>query len=52
MKLIGATCLTVTKPEDVAAMVGYAREDFDAYSVSTRLNAARDDDPELMKPLQ
>lgn len=43
---------TVTKPEDVAAMVGYAREDFEFYPVTTRLNAARDDDPELIKALQ
>jgi len=43
---------TVSKSEDVTAMLGYARDDFDAYPVSTRLNAARDDDAELIRPVQ
>ena len=43
---------TVNKAEDVAAMLDYARDDFEFYPVSTRLKAVRDDDPELMKPLQ
>lgn len=37
---------------DVAAMVGSALGDFELFPVSTRLNAARDDDPGLMRPVQ
>jgi len=42
--------LTVNHAEDVAAMLDYARNDFDLYSFSTGLNAARNGDEEMMQP--
>jgi len=42
----------VTEPEDVASLLERARADFEYYRVSTRLNAAKTDDAELMQPLQ
>ncbi len=42
----------VDKAEDVAGMVGLAQSNFEHYAVSTRLNSAKNDDPELIAPLQ
>jgi putative SOS response-associated peptidase YedK len=42
----------VVEPDEVAAMIDYARSDFEHYPVSTRLNAAKDDDAALIQPLQ
>lgn len=40
----------LVQPEDVAALVGAARIDFEHYPVSTRLNAAKSDDAGLIEP--
>ena len=42
----------VTKSEDVASMLEHARDEFQYYPVSTRINAAKGDDEDLMRPLQ
>lgn len=42
----------VTSPEDVAAMVGYAHEDFEFYPVTTRLNEAKYDNEEFVRAVQ
>lgn len=41
----------VQRSEDVAGMIKLAQSAFDHYPVSTRLNAAKDDDPELIRPV-
>ena len=41
----------VEKPEDVAGMVKLAQSTFAHYPVSTRLNSAKADDPELLAPV-
>ena len=41
----------VSKPEDVASMLEHVRDDFRYYPVSTRINAAKGDDEDLVQPL-
>ena len=41
----------VDKAEDVAGMVKLAQSNFAHYPVSTRLNSAKTDDPELLAPI-
>jgi len=42
----------VDKADEVASMVKLAQSKFDHYPVSTRLNSAKSDDPELIAPVQ
>jgi putative SOS response-associated peptidase YedK len=42
----------VTKPNEVASVIEAEQSDFAHYPVSTRLNAAKNNDEELAKPLQ
>ena len=42
----------VSNPEEVMHILEHARIDFQYYPVSTRLNTAKEDDEELVRPLQ
>ena len=41
----------VTSANDVASLVGAAEANFEHYSVSTRLNTAKNDDERLLEPV-
>ena len=41
-----------TPPEDVGALIASAREDFEGYPVSTKVNNTRNDFPELLEKVQ
>ena len=44
--------LKPTSAAEVQAMIADARQDLEAYPVSTRVNDARNDGPELMEKIQ
>jgi putative SOS response-associated peptidase YedK len=40
-----------TTPQRIQEIIADARTDFEGYAVSTRVNNARDNSPELLQPL-